>query len=128
MAPPDTTPVLDAEGVPVDIGDLDPETARMVFGGRVRARCGHYMAKSERDAGLTTCERCPAITDPDPAEQDDSDTAEELAEVLRHIADRHPDQPVHFQLPNGEDYVLDATAEAYTHHGVIVVPIVRVDS
>lgn len=53
-------PVLDANGDPVNVppGTIDLDTARAFFAGRVPAECGHYMAKSEADAGFTKCEWC----------------------------------------------------------------------
>lgn len=56
-------PVIDADCEPVDLGTdlVDSPELRLFFLGRVRAGCGHYMAKSERDAGALVCERCPAI-------------------------------------------------------------------
>lgn len=52
-------PVTDADGLPVDTTGLTVSVElRLYFAGRVRANCGHYMAASERRAGLRNCERC----------------------------------------------------------------------
>lgn len=67
MPPPDEAgPVLDFDGLPVDVPDGVPDdVARQFFAGRVRAPgCPHYLAASERRAGFTTCEQCtPAETE-----------------------------------------------------------------
>lgn len=57
-----TDVVVDADGLPVDVSDLttDRDSLRAFYAGRVRAPdCPHYLAASERRAGLRTCERCP---------------------------------------------------------------------
>jgi hypothetical protein len=67
-------PLIDGDGLDVPIGPdkscISPDS-RVFFIGRVRGECGHYVAASERRAGLTTCERCP---------EPDDDAAEEAAD------------------------------------------------
>lgn len=52
-------PLLDGDGIEVKPGVEIDDVTRRYFAGKVHApECPHYMAKSERDAGFTKCERC----------------------------------------------------------------------
>lgn len=52
-------PLVDGDGLVVEPGTLTVTVeARVYFLGRVRGECGHYLAKSERRAGMRNCERC----------------------------------------------------------------------
>ncbi len=107
----DFEPVLDAHGNPVPLPEpmhaIPLDALRHMFAGRVPADCGHYMAASERRAGLHTCERCPAD---DVAEAEAADDAE--------LDERHRDELV---VMPGDDRKID-TAAAATCSAVLARP------
>lgn len=110
-------PVRDGDGEPVDLGGLaDSVHLRVYFAGRVKAGCGHYMARSERDAGLLVCERCPDdLQEAAEAADEDEDAAtiagsvEPEQQVLAHtlqslgepVGEHAQDAPVPAQRPAG---------------------------